>query len=501
MKRWALALALFAFSCGGTDGSGGSVQGHITLSIKGDIKAEYFSKVFLRVSYPEGGPYEEERVGRFLPGDEVVFNLDLPEGKERTLEVFLFDQEGRPVYYRSLFLPELSKQDRIRIELLPSEGVVRSFETRSDGRVQSEKEVELFSEDLYSYNGKYTGYLTGKFLRLSEGKRIYFYFVEEGKREVELNFEGERNITVQVPTPIWLTGSVETFGEESFQTRARSSLLTREDKALLCGVLDNKVYYAFSQSPVNLSMVCDAQSCSQVMLSYGPFLRPLDVLLSQAGILCRAGYIESENRARAYIPEGASLFVSFYIRHPGACKPEGTVLIKAQGGQVIANTKLSNFSVPSPSRWRIYSEDLTYMLYAFCNVPNSLTFQVPYVEDKEVVVERLEGEKVYAKRMRLSNLGEWSWGKEDIKSLKLRENEEYLLVQYELEGDFSRCDLRMEYGDREVFVLGIPSYRRHIKIRRKYIEDSQASLNYLELRCLFKDGFVERRINLAENVI
>ncbi len=480
MKRWALALALFAFSCGGTDGSGGGVQGHITLSIKGDIKAEYFSKVFLRVSYPEGGPYEEERVGRFMPGDEVVFNLDLPEGKERTLEVFLFDQEGRPVYYRSLFLPELSKKDRIRIELLPSQKSLESFEIRSEGVIKTDARLELLSEDLYSFNGFYEGYLVGRAVR--EGRSVFY--VDDTKDKVVVELEREHKLVVSSQIPLYITGSAEGFVKGSVELSLSSSKLTSQDESFLCAVEGSAIWYSISKGQnLELTKACEGSACTAYTINAPQSFSLVEPLVVYKGIACVGGYLEAPNRVRLLDLPQAKKYLGFYYVSDQPCKVYGSVYMPLEN----LDFSMMPYNVPSFSSWRVYSEDRLYDMSAFCfDSSGSSLLLLPSYRGK-LFVEKLEGDKVYGKPLDPKG---WSWKGEDIKEVNIKETEDMLFFSFELVGDFKTCDLRLLSEKGEVYIRGIPAYRRHIKLSKRLfvgLEDPR-----YEFTCYFEGGYVKR---------
>ncbi|MCX7989549.1 MAG: hypothetical protein N2648_02770, partial [Aquificaceae bacterium] len=177
LRRGILLLLLLTFSCGG----GGQEGAGFVLRLASEGRA--FESILLRVSYPEGF-YQERRTGPFLPGDRVEFKLSLPEGKERLIEVFLYGG-GKPTYYRALFLQSLKREDRVLVELLPSGVELEQLERRSEGFKKGKTDLELFSQDLYSHNGLYEGYLVGSYAGYRVGKEVHLKLLEGGRVEFE----------------------------------------------------------------------------------------------------------------------------------------------------------------------------------------------------------------------------------------------------------------------------------------------------------------------------
>lgn len=485
-----LIMLVHVFSCNG--GMTGNKQHNIndsilfTLSIRGESQVQYFSRIFLRVSYPEG-LYEDSKEGRFMPGDDVVFKLGLPPGRERTIEVILFDPQGRPIYYRSLFLGSLLERDTIRVELQPSEGTIKTYELRSDGKIERERVLRLFSEDLYSYNGEFNGYLVGKFVGLSVGKRIYFEYVADENRFIEMYFDEDVRLEVLEAENLELSGSADGYVENDGSIYTVSSRITSQGEALLCAVENNEVYFAFSSGELNMLKYCPSENCKSYELSYPEnynLSRPVFVF---RGIKCNGGYVSESDTV--YFPNvaGSLHYAGLNFNLSSVCEPKGYMYKRLYETNERLFPQIVTFRVPSPSTWRMYSQDGFYFLEASCQAPNSLSFVVPYLEDKEVTVEHRLGNTVYAKRIKLSQLDNWEWEGDNIKEFVFEKRNDHLLVKYELMGSFRKCHLFLKFVDLEVYINNIPTHRRYFKLRITEKPLVQASL-----RCELNNGYVEK---------
>ncbi len=478
MKRLPLALALFLVSCGGGEQS---TEGRISLSIKGEVKVEYFSRVFLRVSYPEGGPYQEERYGRFAPGDVLVFNVEIPEGRERTIEVFLFDPQNKPVYYRSLFLPELSKKDTINVELLPSEKSIQTFEIRSDGTIKTSAKLELLSEDLYSSNGLYDRYVVGRAIR--EGQRIFYVDALQDKVEVEL--ERRQELVVSSQTPLYVTGSAEGFVRDSVQVSVSSSKLTTEGEGFLCAVDGNSIWYSLSKaSTLELQRACVGSTCTAYTVNSPQDFTLAEVLILYKGIACVGGYLEAPNRVRVLDLPQTQKYLGFNYVSDQPCKTYGKLYTP------INNVEFSKmfFEVPPLSSWRVYSEDRLYEMKTSCFASSGASFLLIPSYRGRLFVEKLEEGKAYGKFL---DSRRWSWEGHDIKGVSIKDIGDLFLLSFELVGNFKSCDMRLWSEEGELHIKGIPTYRRHIKLS-KALFGKPEDMNY-ELTCYFEGGYVKNK--------
>lgn len=485
-----LIMLIYVFSCSGNvvnkkqDNMNGSIL--LTMSIKGVSQVPYFSKIFLRVSYPEG-VYEEIKEGRFMPGDQVVFKLGIPPGGERTIEVILFEPQGRPIYYRSLFLESLSEHDTVRIELQPSEGTIKTYELRSNGKIEREKVLRLYSEDLYSDNGEFNGYLVGKFVGLSVGNRIYLEYVADENRSIEMYFDENVRLKVLGAEGLELSGSAEGYVDNDGSIYTVSSRLTLQGEALLCAVEDNKVYYAFSSGELNMLKYCPSEACKAYRLSYPENYSLSSPVLVFRGIKCNGGYVGESDFVHFPDVAGSLHYAGLNFNLSSVCEPRGYMYKRLDETTDRLFPQKITLRVPSPSTWRIYSPDGFYFLEASCPVPNGVSFVVPYLEDKEVIVEHRLGNTVYAKRGRLSQLDGWDWEGNDIREFFLERRRDHLFVRYEPVGSFKKCHLFLKFVDLEVYVNNIPTHRRYLKLRF-----TEKPLMQARLRCELDNGYVEK---------
>ncbi len=478
-KKLLFGLALALFSCGGDKGQ---PKATISLSFKQVPQVEYFSRVLLRVSWAEG-EFQSQKEGKFYPGDKVVFNLDLPEGEERSLEVFLFDPQGKPLYYRSVFLQKLSKGDSITVELLPTEGTIKTYELRSDGRVEGSKEVYLFGEDLFFSGGRFEGYVAGAVAGLRAGKRAYFYYLQGKENSLEYEESYSLKVKALPSKSLYITGSAEGFLSQDSTFEAGSRAISSEGQAFLCGLEGSSLYYALGSASTSLSLISastNTYSLLQNMSFYG-------TLTEYKGIRAVCGYADGSSLTVLELP-GASHYAGYEISSQSECMPSGYEYINLSSSP---NVKFSNFLVPSPSSWRIYSADGLYELYFECSVPNMVSVSVPYLQDRQVFVERRLPQGGYRRLLKLSGLSRWEEDGHAIKSLTVESQKDRLLIRYEKMGDFKACHLKLYNQTLEVFIRNIPPYRSYIKLsRNSLVEELFKESPGAELVCEFEGGEV-----------
>lgn len=494
MRKSLLLFAILAYACG--DAQREEVR--VSLQFKEVLPVPYYTRVFLRVSYPEGLPYQEEREGKFFPGDVVEFRLNLPEGEERTIEVVLFDDKNRPVYYRSLFLPKLSKSQEVIVELFPSKGEAKSYEIRSQGEVAQEKGLSLFSEDLYSINGAFDGYLVGKFIALREGNRSYFSYIPDKASSVGVRYEKEYTLTFTSDYPFYISGSAEGYPEKG-QIKTTSGRLTLGREALLCAWDGQELYYAFSKNlqSLTLSPACPS-SCVSYTYQFPQSFFPVEPILSYQGINCKGSFfMSSTSTAKAVLvnlPEGKH-YIGLGFSFESPCATFGSTYTLAKDQFMSLVPKMATLSVPSPSSWRISSQDGLYEASAFCSLKEATALLLPYLEDKEVWIEREEENLVYARRLKLSGLSQWQKEDRTIKDLTLKKEGDTLFIGYKKEGSFDHCNLTLQSPSLSLYVEGIPSYRSYIRLSRNTLTEELFKEDIIKasLRCFFDGGYVEIR--------
>ncbi len=134
---------MFFLSCGGGSGEQKPTLG---LRLLGGVDAPYFTKVWVRVSGYELEPRELTKEGIFYPGERVVFELDLPEGKERLVEALVYDHRGVPVYYGWGFY-HLAKNSVAVVELKPCITQVSAQEVFLDKNLPTEGDFFLLNAE------------------------------------------------------------------------------------------------------------------------------------------------------------------------------------------------------------------------------------------------------------------------------------------------------------------------------------------------------------------
>lgn len=487
LKPW-LILSAFMLSCGP---KGSESELRLTFNFSQVSTQSTFSKLVLRVSMPETNPVELIRQGPINAGDTVVFNLTLPSGEERTIEAFLYDNLQRPIFYRSVFLPSLTRESTLSIDLLPSERSVFTYELRSNGKLSTKSKVFVYSEDLYSLNGIYDGLLIGKAIALRDGSMAFATFAQDGNSPVELSFISQRELQISPPSKnLVLSGSVEGPFEPIMKTQ--SNLLTIEDFALVCAKDSDSLYFSFSPS-VSLSKVCSLnQSAGCLVFTFDnlPSLTPREPLLRVSNIYCSAGFAiagQTQSKIVALSAPNAELFAGFNISIQGDCIAKGF----EHSNFPIPSPKTASLEFLSPSFYVIESTDGLFKLEINCISKERAKATFPYLQNREVFIIQKDGNKSIALNSKLSELKSFNAPNLEL-DLSIEDRKDHLFVRFPKRGSFSSCELYVISDTLSIKVDKIPPLRSHLKIARKGAFEPFGTLQRASIRCSFNGGYVQR---------
>ncbi|MEN3034512.1 MAG: hypothetical protein ABDH18_05945, partial [Aquificaceae bacterium] len=454
---------------------------------------EPFSRLVLRVSLPEANPVELVREGPINPGDIVTFNLTLPNGEERTIEAFLYDRMQRPVFYRSVFLPSLNRQTTVRIDLLPSERKVLTYELRSNGKLETKSKVFVYSEDLYSLNSIYDGFLIGKVVAVREGSRAFAMYFDEGNLPVELSFVREREFDVNViAKDLTLSGSLK--GTIAPKMKALSDSIAVDDSLLVCAKDSSSLYFSLGPS-VSLSKVCSINQisdCLSITFTSPPGLSPKEPILRFSNITCDAGFVvsgQTQSKILTFPSIRGELLAGFNIDIRGDCLVKGFEHSKIP----LPELKTASLELSSPSLYTIESTDGLFKLDINCIAKDKAKINFPYLENRQVVISRQSGKQIFSMISTLQDLKTFSPPDFEL-DLSIEDKRDHLFVTFPKRGNFSSCELHIFSKSLEIKVDKIPPSRSHLKIIKQGAFENLDSLQRAVIRCSFNNGFLQREL-------
>ncbi len=478
-----LLLFLFLlFSCGGGENKG------LSLQLRFSSSEPYYTGVWLRVSGRDFEPVFVQRSGVFYPGDRVVFELEVPPGKERHIEAVILDPEGKPAFYgrSTLDLPAGvvvmdMRESFLRVDLR---------EPFLDGSVPVEGVVfDLFSEDLYSLNYSSSGDLfwVGSYLSfVQEGGRVFHYLEGPGI----YGFDYLRLYSFSLPLPqgeekLELYGSyVGEISKGNTRIDVPSDRLLSGGRPLLVG-MGKRLYFYLDGS---FKPACELFECKPLRLSisapelrsYGVFLKPYGLeLLAQEGerfvSLRGLGYwLRLEGSVKTPCRMDYSLWVSLGEAFSGEAKVE----VKTRRVKILG-------TYPS-ALIRIYSENLR--MEGSCESSARDGLLIPYGVEEDLWVEARYPEGLAVGALLKRDQEVLSLPAVDLKvDMRLLGSE--LLVAFERLGFWGWCSLELWEGQKRLYIDRIPPWRSYVRLRNPGYFDKAPEY---KLRCEWDEGYVER---------
>lgn len=449
----------------------------------------YYSEVWLRVSGLEFEPVFIRRSGPFYPGDRVVFEVNIPIGKERHIEAVILDPEGKPAYYGKKALDLYGGV--VVMDMLPTQMSLEMYEGFLDGKAPvNGVEVFLLSEDLYSLNMSATGgvFWVGSYIAYRDDRGWRFHYLD-APQSIKLSFSKYYQRSVDLPEgeeTLELYGSyVGSVSKGDSGIKIESSRLLLGGVPVLAGV-GKRLYYLVDGS---FKPACELFECRNLNLSISaPNLDTYRLFISYMGLDLPA----KEGNRFVYI-RGLPyrLRLEGGIREP--CRMDYRLWVDlgedfSGEPKVQVKTKRVRVEGISPNAYlRIYSKDLE--LGGYCESSARDGILVPYVKDEDLWVEASYPNGLVVGMLLRS-------GQETIvmPEVNLRVEEklssDVLTFVFERIGFSGWCSLELLSGEKKVYIDRIPPWRSHIKLKTYgYFEKAP---NY-RLRCERDYGYVEKR--------
>ncbi len=500
-----MLFLLLLFSCGGEKASEPAT---LLLKLSSQTDAPYYTKVELYINGPDTEPRVYVKEGRFLPGSSVVFEVDIPEGKERLFEAILYDHLSRPVYYGSL--TQDSKKDSVHVlELFPSYRRLSFPLELSDSLMEQHSigvEVFLRSEDLYFersagiHTDSLEGYLLGRYVCIKRDIRTSCHYLPSLKDGIlPLRVEDYKSLEITSPADhtLYLSGSVWGFLYGSASFPLSSDRVSSQGIILTAFNAEPYLYVGPPTERVDLTVACP-DACLDVGLQVQGLE---DYQVEPAELI----YRNIKARASSY---DEPLRV---IRVDGAeyiLRVSRTYQTAECDARAVAGVLTDDLTQPVSLRVYTYEPviklgDITYLrVYDPEELSEFYMSCHRNTNNQRVLIITGGGGKLWVEWSKPAQGVSKRWGMlvdfpaeemvnpdHDV-NISLTPNGDHLLVRLERRG-VSRCELLLENALLRLSVDYIPPHRSSLKIRLP--EEALQSMFHYYLRCYTPDGwsFVE----------
>ena len=488
-----LLFALVVLSCGG--GQKVHSSGGIVFYLSETSYATPYSKLVLRISGKEFEPKVYVKDGPLYPGQRVVFEVEVPSGKERLIEAILYDGNMNPVYY-AYTVSDLSPDSYILLSLKPTAGSVEVLETFSDQSVRAEgEEVFVLSEDLFSLNWKLKayeeGFLPGAYLAVLTHRGVIYAPVGQ-------KLPLERQYTINVENPIAgleLFGSYEGVLEGSLRTT--SSRITSDKKVALLGIGEG-IYHAIGK-PLDQSVLLEGPACTS---NPSPDCKSIDVRVEGFGLEPKEVLANYRGIEFPVGEPGSFLFLEeleYYLRLERSIESESCLAYFS---------RLERIENPIPEEYRTEIQHRSFILdvpfkrlraYTSsslslyeCRVNRREFFALLSGQEELFVEVFVDGQWVGVKLNKPQEVREVKLPSLRIKEVKLSLEESYLLFEFSTTEKTSYCNLELFSGEYTATIYKIPPHRTHLKVSKLSKEFFESIPSY-RLTCFREDGSYARR--------